>query len=181
MPLRWAHAVVYVRDLDSMVDFYTGMLDFEVSDRGPIGPGENPLEIVFMSQVETDHHQLAFVPIRSGEEPPNSVDHFAFRVESLGDVRAYARKLGQDGRATQLQPLTHGNAWSIYFRDPEGNGIEIFCDTPWHVAQPQARPWDLELGDEALREWTLKEFENEPEFGPIDAFYAARAAKLRGG
>jgi catechol 2,3-dioxygenase-like lactoylglutathione lyase family enzyme len=176
--LRWSHAVVYVRDLDEMVDFYTHVLGFEVTDRGPIGPEGSP-ELVFLSQVETDHHQLALLPVRSGDEPPNTVNHFAFRTDSLADVRAAAERLREDGRAEQIDPVTHGNAWSIYFRDPEGNGVEIFCDTPWHVRQPQARPWDPSLSDAELERWTRAEFEKEPEFGPIDAFYAARAEHLR--
>ena len=32
--------------------------------------------------------------------------------------------------------MNHGNAWSVYFRDPEGNRIEIFCDTEWYIEQP---------------------------------------------
>lgn len=179
MGLRWSHAVVYVRDLGEMIDFYTNVLGFEVTDRGPVGPGENPLEIVFLSQVETDHHQIAFLPIRQGDAAPNSVDHFAFRTESLADVRAMAERLEKDGRATKLQPITHGNAWSVYFKDPEGNGIEVFCDSPWHVQQPQARPWDLAMSDEALHEKTQADFSTEPGFGPIDAFYRARADHLK--
>jgi len=178
MQLRWSHAVVFVRDLDAMLDFYTGVLGFEVSDRGPLAPGAP--EVVFMSQVETDHHQLAFAPVRQGEEPPNSVDHFAFRVESLADVREMLERLEKDGRATRIDPMTHGNAWSVYFKDPEGNGIEIFCDTPWHVAQPQAKRWDPALSDDELSVWTQAEFGSEPEFGPIDAYYAERARKLEG-
>jgi catechol 2,3-dioxygenase len=178
MQLRWSHAVVYVRDLEAMIDFYTNMLGFEVTDRGPIGPEGSP-EIVFMSQVDTDHHQIAFLPIRQGEEPPNSVNHFAFRTGSLGDVRDMYRKLEADGRAKNFNPMSHGNAWSIYFSDPEGNGIEVFCDTPWHVAQPQGRAMDFSQSDEEIRAWTVAEFEKEPGFGPIDAFYQARTAHLR--
>jgi catechol-2,3-dioxygenase len=178
MALRWSHAVVYVRDLDKMVDFYTSVLGFEVTDRGSVGDG--PLEIVFLSQVETDHHQIAFLPVRQGDAPPNSVDHFAFRTESLADVRAMAERLEQDGRAAKIQPITHGNAWSIYFKDPEGNGIEVFCDSPWHVQQPQARPWDMSMTDDEVREKTQAEFGTEPGFGPIDAFYRARADHLKG-
>ena len=177
MKLRWSHAVVYVRDLEAMTDFYTQVLGFEVADRGPIN---DKLDICFLSQVETDHHQLAFIPIRQGDGPPNSVDHFAFRVDSLDDVRAVAKELEADGRATQIRPITHGNAWSVYFKDPEGNGIEIFTDSPWHVRQPQAKPWDLAMTDEELSEFTQKEFGGEPEYGPIDAFYAARAEHLKG-
>ena len=178
MQLRWSHAVVYVRDLEAMIDFYTNVLGFEVTDRGPIAPTDGAPEIVFLSQVDTDHHQLAFLPIRRGDAPPNSVDHFAFRTDSLADVRAMIETLEKDGRATSLNPMTHGNAWSIYFRDPEGNGIELFCDTPWHVAQPQGKTWDTKSSDEELFAWTQATFEKESGFGPIDAFYRARAEHL---
>ena len=181
MPLRWSHAVCYVRDLDEMIDFYTNLLGFEVTDRGPVAPSEGAPHIVFMSQVETDHHQIAFLPVRQGDAPPNTVNHFAFRTESLQDVRDLLAALQKDGRASNINPLTHGNAWSIYFNDPEGNGLEVFCDTPWHVQQPQGKPWDTTLSDQALLDWTRAEFEKEPGFGPIGDFYAARAEKLQRG
>ena len=88
-------------------------------------------------------------------------------------------KLEKDGRAKGMLPLTHGNAWSIYFKDPEDNGIEVFCDSPWHVAQPQAKPWDPTLSEEDLLAWTEREFGGEPGFGPIDGYYAARSRHLR--
>jgi catechol 2,3-dioxygenase len=152
-------------------------LGFEVADRGPLGGPGSP-EVVFLSQSETDHHQLAFAPVRRGDEPSNSVNHMAFRTGELADVRAMAEALAKDGRATEINPMTHGNAWSVYFKDPEHNGVEVFCDTPWHVQQPQARPLDLSKSDEEIHAWTQAEFENEPEFGPIDAYYAKRAEKL---
>jgi catechol-2,3-dioxygenase len=180
MALRWSHAVVYVRDLEEMIDFYPNVLGFEVTDRDRAGPQEGAPELAFMSQVDTDHHQIALLPVRQGDAPPNTVNHMAFRTESLTDVRKAAERLQEDGRATELQPITHGNTWSIYFKDPEGNGIEIFCDTPWHVRQPQAKPWDMSMSDDEVRTWTRAEFEKEPEFGPIEDYYAARAEHLRG-
>jgi catechol 2,3-dioxygenase len=39
---------------------------------------------------------------------------------------------------------THGNAMSIYFRDPEGNRLEVFMDTPWYCEQPLREPIDLD-------------------------------------
>ncbi len=179
MPLRWSHAVLYVRDLESMIDFYTNVLGFEVTDRGPVGPQAGAPDIVFLSQVETDHHQLAFLPVRQGDAPPNSINHMAFKTESLRDVREAADRLTKDGRASELAPLTHGNAWSVYFKDPEGNGVEIFCDTPWHVQQPQGKPMDLSMSDDELHAWTREEFQKEPGFGPIADFYEAREKHLR--
>lgn len=172
MKLRWSHAVIYVHDLDKQIAFYQDILGFEVSDRGPVDRN-NPegLQLAFLSQVGSDHHQLAFVPVR-GDGPSTTLDHIAFRVESLADVRTLAERLITDGRASDLATLTHGNAWSIYFKDPEGNGIEVFCDSPFHVAQPQAKPWELSMSDEELLAYTQAEFGSEPEFGPIEEFYA---------
>lgn len=75
-------------------------------------------------------------------------------------------------------PLTHGNAWSIYFSDPEGNGVEVFIDTPWHVAQPQGKPLDLSLPNDEIVDRTVEAFRDEPEFGSIDEFYQRRADYL---
>ncbi len=171
MKLRWSHAVIYVRDLDAMIDFYSNILGFQVNDRGPLDPNAPGLEVAFLSQVDTDHHQLAFVPVR-GEGPSTTLDHIAFRVDSLADVKAMADKLEADGRATELMPTSHGNAWSIYFRDPEENRIEIFCDSPFHVQQPQIRGWDMSMTEEELRAQTETEFGGEPEFKPMEEFHA---------
>jgi catechol 2,3-dioxygenase len=168
---------MYVQDLEAMLAFYTRIMGFEITDRGALaGPG-GP-QIVFLSQVATDHHQLAMVGTRKASGPSNSVNHFAFRVASLDEVKTFIRRLAQDGRATNVAPLTHGNAWSVYFNDPEGNGIEVFCDTPWHVAQPQATPWDPSLDNDAIHAWTRARFENEPGFGPIETFYRERERSL---
>src|SRR3954469_1783608 len=177
MQLRWSHAVVYVRDMDAMLDFYTGLLGFEITDRGPLGRPGSP-EIVFLSQVDTDHHQLAFMSNRSDDRPPNSVDHFAFRVDSLADVKEMIGRLEADERATRLRPVTHGNAWSIYFRDPEGNGIEVFCDSPWHVQQPVADAWDPAKDLDVVIDETRNAYASNAQFGPIEDFYAARRAHL---
>lgn len=177
MQLRWSHAVVYVKDMDAMLDFYTHVLGFDISDRGWEREDGTP-GIVFLSQVDSDHHQLGFAPTREEVSPSNSVSHVAFRVADLADVKAMIAKLKQDGRATDLKPLCHGNAWSIYFQDPEQNGVEIFCDTPFHVAQPQAKPWDPNASEEEILEWTEQTFRDEPEFGPIDAYYAKRREEL---
>ena len=133
-----------------------------------------------MSQTPSDHHQLAFLCVRKDDDPSNSVNHFAFRVESIDDVRAMNNSLTEDGRAGKINPLTHGNTWSIYFSDPEGNGIEVFCDTPWHVKQPQARPWDMSQSDSELVEETRAAFEGEPGFEPIADFYGTHAKRLEG-
>lgn len=174
--LEVAHAVLYVHDVADMIDFYTNTLGFEVTDRGPLGPDE----IVFLSQIANHHHQVALVTGRDKPDRSNSMHHVAFRsAGTLDDLRALKKVLDADVRVTQIMPLTHGNAWSVYFRDPEFNGLEVFVDTPWHVRQPQGEPLDLEKSNDEIVESTRAHFSTEPEFGPLDDFYSRRAAELR--
>lgn len=177
MKLRWSHAVIYVRNLDAMIDFYRDVLGFQVSDRGPLDPDNPGLELAFISQVGSDHHQLAFAPVR-GEGPSTTLDHMAFKVDSLADVKAMAEKLQGDGRASGISAVSHGNAWSVYFKDPEDNSVEIFCDSPFHVRQPQVRTWDFSMSEEELRRATEEQFGGEPEFKPIDEYYAERRRRF---
>jgi len=161
---------MYVKDLDKMLDFYTGILGFEVRDRGPFPPVEGA-EIIFLSQDADEHHQLAMMTTRKEEGRSNSVDHFAFRVEEFEDVTDLNHRLaGMDG--IKIMPMSHGNTLSVYFNDPEGNGIEVFWDTPWHVAQPQGKPWDASLDRESALDWVAKNFSDEPSFEPSADYYA---------
>jgi len=172
MKISWSHCVLKVRDIDAMVSFYGDVLGFRVADKGPLGP-DGP-SIVFMSGSSSDHHQIAFAAMR-GPEDATSLEHCAFRVETLKDVKEMVRRVAEDGRVPDGLPLTHGNAISVYFKDPEGNGLEVFCDTPWHVKQPQLRGWDPSLGDEEILEAVEKEFQNAPEFSPMADYQAKRA------
>ena len=174
MALSWSHSVLYVRDSGTMLDFYTDVLGFEVTDRGPLGAADGP-EIVFLSQDPDEHHQLAMITTRKDESPSNSVNHFAFRIPSFDDLRGLMAKLGPLENV-KIAPISHGNTLSIYFNDPEGNGLEVFWDTPWHVAQPQGKPWDPALSDDALLDWVKENFADETSFVPRDEYYATRHA-----
>jgi catechol 2,3-dioxygenase len=175
--LEVAHAVIYVNDPVVMVEFYERVLGFEVTDRGPLHPG-GP-EIIFLSQIANHHHQVAFITARPKAGPSNSVHHTAFRSSgTLEDLRSLKATLDAEPTVTGIMPMCHGNAWSVYFSDPEGNGVEVFIDTPWHVAQPQGKPLDFSMTDDELVAWTQENFRNEPQFGPIKEFYQRRADHL---
>ena len=75
-------------------------------------------------------------------------------------------------------PICHGNAWSLYFNDPEGNGVECFVDTPFHVAQPFAQGFDLDQTDEQIAETTRKLVAGEPEFQPFAEWRASFSQRL---
>ncbi len=170
MKMTWSHAVLNVRDLDRMLDFYTNVLGFTVSDRGPLGP-KMP-EIVFLSNDPDEHHQVAMVPGRDAETTGNPFNHMAFRVSGFEDVKEmHGRLSAQDGM--EILPLSHGNTLSLYFNDPEGNGLEVFWDTPWHVDQPQGKVWDTSLDLDGALAWVEENFSAEPSFATQEETGAA--------
>ena len=95
--------------------------------------------MAFISQDPTEHHQIVFVSgMPTGEHQFVMADHLAFRTGSLDDLRADRRDRLAEAGVEGVIPISHGNAWSLYFNDPEGNGLECFVDSPFHVAQPYA-------------------------------------------
>lgn len=172
--LSLSHATVAVRDLDVMLDFYCGVLGFAVTNRGEVGEGE----MAFISQDPTEHHQMVFV---SGMPQPDHqfvmADHMAFRTGTLDDLRAIGQSLDAAG-VEGVIPINHGNAWSLYFNDPEGNGLECFVDSPFHVAQPFADGLDLSADDSTIEADTRAKIEGDEEFQPLSDWQAAFRARL---
>ena len=102
---------------------------------------------------------------------------FTWPTFALGRCNSSAAPLIQI-RLERIKPINHGNAWSIYFKDPEDNSVEVFCDSPFHVAQPQAKPWDLTMTEDELRRHTEEQFGREPEFKPMKEFYAEHRRRI---
>ena len=172
MNVSWSHCVLKVRDLDAMAAFYCEAFGWEVADRGKVGKNT---EIAFLTGSSTDHHQMGLMSGRSDDDG-GSLDHNAFRVEKLEDVIAMVEWVNADDRIGDGFPVTHGNAVSVYFNDPEGNGVEIFCDTPWHVEQPQIGGWDPTASVADILAKVEADFESADEFRSMDEYRADRAA-----
>lgn len=160
--------------MESMLSFYCEVLGFHVRNRDEIdGNG-----IAFISQDPEEHHQIVLLEgIPSGEPQLHFADHLAFRVDGLDAVRAVRDRLVAAG-VERIASVTHGNAWSVYFTDPEGNGIECFTDSPFHVAQPYLEPFDLDAPNDEIVATTRAEIEDQPEFQPMADYQAAFEAKL---
>ena len=167
------HVGIYVRDLQTMVDFYCRTLGLLLNDMGDM----NGRRLAFLSRTDNEHHQvvMAHDPEHQwgGESSLNQV---SFRVESLQELRDYylallpAQLEGMEGRH-------HGNSWSFYFFDPEGNKIEIYAVTPWQVSQPWRRPMDLTKPLDVLEKETLQ-YLQEVEHRPLAQWQAEMRARL---
>jgi catechol-2,3-dioxygenase len=78
----------------------------------------------------------------------------------------------------EFRIVTHGNAWSVYFADPEGNRVEIFVDTPWHTPQPYAEPFDIEAPVEKILAETEAICRNRPGFVSRAEWRAAQVSRM---
>lgn len=135
------HVGITVRDMDAMLAFYTRVLGMVVNDDG-ISTRPGAPRIAFLSRNAHEHHQLALVTGRPDDGSPSMINQLSFRVATLEDLRTYYARLVA-AELDKLDPRNHGNAWSVYFLDPEGNRVEIYTGTPWHVSQPFGRALDL--------------------------------------
>jgi len=168
--LAFTHAGIYVTDMDRMVDFYTRVVGFAVSDRGPSLQGVG--EIAFMTRDPREHHQLVLATGRPANLSFNVVNQLSFLVDSLATLRALWRDLKSEPAAEELGPVTHGNALSAYFLDPEKNRIEFYMHTPWHVPQPYRIAVDLSLADASLWAQIEKHVRATPGFMPREEWIA---------
>ena len=180
MPLKPAvflsHAGVFVNDLEKMVGFYTRLFGFVVSDRGDTRSG---CQIVFLTSSPEEHHQFVLATGRPAEVPFNVVNQISFRVDGLASLRRMHAAILAEGLSPRC--VTHGNALSVYFNDPEGNRLELLIDTPWHVPQPLAIEVDLSRPDDQLWQWLETEMRKRPGFKPRKEWQGEIAEKLRGG
>lgn len=172
--LDFSHVGIFVNDLARMEDFYTRVLGFTATDRG-VARGNR---IVFTTWDPKEHHQMVLVEGRPEEMPFNHINQMSFRVGCVEDLQAAWRRVKDEPGVHDLYGTNHGNAWSMYFRDPEGNRLEIFCDTPWYIDQPCTEPLDLSLPADALRAQAEEFCRKARGFRPIEEYREEVRAKI---
>jgi catechol 2,3-dioxygenase len=168
------HIGLYAFDLDKMVDFYSRIFGLLVTDRGSTSRG---FDIAFLSRDPTEHHQIAIAGGRPKDATFSTIQQISFRVPSLTDLRQYYPWLVKE-RVNKLDPRTHGNAWSIYFADPEDNRVEIYCSSPWYVGQPFGEPVDFTEPEAVIRSKTEAMVKQDPTWRPMDEWIAEMRRKI---
>jgi catechol-2,3-dioxygenase len=114
-----------VANIERSKTFYSKVLGFEVVEQDPEHGG------VFMSLGEYGH-TLDLSPIEQPETAvpvtPNrlGVHHIAFMVESEQALRDAYFALEDQGIEV-VRAIDHVSQKSIYFHDPDGNRLEIYC------------------------------------------------------
>ena len=135
--LAFSHVGIYVQDLAAMTRFYAELLDFAITDAGKLEGPSGPVELVFLSRDPAEHHQIVLATGRPEHVPFNVINQISLRADSLATLRDLHARLAGAG-ATDIHPITHGNAVSVYARDPHTG--PLWSNHSEHARQPTSSP-----------------------------------------
>ena len=120
---RVGHLVINVRDQQASTKFYTEVLGFEVSvNREGFG--------TFLTCGKI-HHDLALFQAAPDAAPVTpgglGLNHMALQVEDFDTLAEFYHRL--EDYKIEMRTTDHSMTKSIYISDPDGNGIELFCNS----------------------------------------------------
>jgi catechol-2,3-dioxygenase len=115
------HVVLNVKDVEASVTFYTEALGMEVMR---LRDGN----AAFLS-FGTQHHDIALFKAPEGAEKGTlGLNHIALQIDGgETELRQLYGQLVQHGARID-RTTDHGMTHSVYFFDPDGNRLEIFCE-----------------------------------------------------
>lgn len=124
--VRIGHVHLKVADIQRALDFYCGVLGFELTQR--FGPGA-----AFISAGGYHHHIGLNTWESRGGPPPASgttgLYHLAILYPTRAELADALRRLIQ-ARIPLDGAADHGVSEALYLRDPDGNGVELYWDRP---------------------------------------------------
>lgn len=133
------HVVLRVKDRARAEKFYNGLLGLPICARFD----EGGMRMAFFTL--GNHHDFAVMEVSgagSGQgESAVGLDHVAFNIgKTLDELREAKARLEAAGITPN--PVDHEVTKSLYFKDPDGNGVELYVDAsdawrqdPQRVAQ----------------------------------------------
>jgi catechol 2,3-dioxygenase len=143
--VRIGHVHLKVADLERALEFYRDVLGFELQQK--FGS-----QAAFISAGGYHHHIGLNTWESKGGQPPapgtTGLYHLAILYPTraaLGDAvrRVLNAGIELDGAAD------HGVSEAIYLRDPDGNGVELYCDRP-ESEWPRSAKGELAMFTKAL-------------------------------
>ncbi|MFO0997777.1 MAG: VOC family protein [Alphaproteobacteria bacterium] len=120
---RLGHVNLFVADIDRSVSFYQDVIGLGVAWR------RSNMRTGFLSNGNS-HHDIGLIDLHGplGETPTPALNHLAFELETQVDlVDGYRRGLssGFDFTAMYDHEISH----SLYYKNPDGDLIEVYADT----------------------------------------------------
>ncbi|MEM7408731.1 MAG: VOC family protein [Myxococcota bacterium] len=129
-PARFSHIVLRTRRFDQMAPWYKTVLNAEALFEIPNG--------AFLTYDDEHHRVLIIQDPRipapapdEGRAPPalEGVAHWAYLFDSLSDLMTTYARLRDEANITPTTCVNHGFQFSLYYHDPDGNEVELGCDS----------------------------------------------------
>lgn len=124
--VRIGHVHLKVADLQRSLDFYCGVLGFELTQRYGAGAA-------FISAGGYHHHiGLNIWESAGGQAPPpgtTGLYHVAILYPTRATLADALKRLTEAGIPLE-GAADHGVSEALYLRDPDGNGLELYWDRP---------------------------------------------------
>lgn len=151
-PAKLAHVVLRTRDVQRLSDWYCKALDAHPTVH-------QPPTMIFITY-DDEHHRLGFIRIEGDGDgdalAAPGMSHMAFTYPSAHELlETYSALKGQG--VPPAATIHHGPTLSAYYRDPDGNVVELFADvfqtaadsdafmqSPEFAANPVGKPADFE-------------------------------------
>lgn len=135
-----AHIVLNCRDVEASVKFYTEILGMEIVNFDTNRPA------AFLS-FGTQHHDVALFPFQEAAdylEPSHlGLNHIALQIDGGEDqLQEFYGRLKEHNVSID-RTSDHVLSRSVYFFDPDGNRIEVYCEM---MEQAEGRQWLQENG-----------------------------------
>ncbi len=121
-PRKLAHIALATNDVARMRDWYCAVLEARVVF-------EN--EMLCFTTYDDEHHRVVFAKPPGFEAKPGTpqnLHHVSFTFATLDELLASYERLRDRG----IKPwwtIHHGPTLSMYYRDPDGNNVELQIDT----------------------------------------------------
>ncbi len=121
VPVQLAHIVRRTSRFDAMLEWYQQVLGAQIVHSDGV--------IAFLSY-DAEHHRIAIAQIPGLDDQPAmaaGTDHVAFTYAGLGDLLYTYARLKRAG----IEPywcINHGPTTSMYYKDPDGNRVELQVD-----------------------------------------------------
>jgi catechol 2,3-dioxygenase-like lactoylglutathione lyase family enzyme len=119
------HLALNVHDLDAMKRFYVELLGFDIEWE------PDPDNVYLSSGIDNLALHRSTRRTVSDSTTGGALDHLGLIVRTPGDVDRWAAFLESRGVAIDAAPRTHRDgARSCYFKDPDGNSVQIIHHPP---------------------------------------------------
>lgn len=125
-PKYLGHVNMFVRNAERSQQWYADVLGLHTYD---CMPGR----AAFLSADLEQSHEVALIEV--GDDAPGlqkrqvGLNHMAWMMASLDDLKELYQRL-KDKQVPIERVSDHGISVGIYFRDPDGNGVEVSYELP---------------------------------------------------